>query len=501
MKDPLLALHPNSIARFLDKLPGDFTRDDIVRFIEAHDIRLVNFRFVGGDGRLKTLNCGINSRHQLDRVLSSGERVDGSSLFWYIDSGSGDLYVIPRFRTAFVNPFSAVPSVDILCTYYTHDGIPLPSAPEVVINRAAKILNERTGISLRAMGELEYYVLRDREPLYPVESQKGYHESAPFAKVENMRLEALWAIAQCGGRIKYGHSEVGAISGREQEMEQNEIEFLPVSLEDAADQLVIARWVLRMVAYRHGLTVSFSPKILVGHAGSGLHIHTEVIKEGRNVIPEDNGLSGTAKRVIAGYLSLASSLTAFGNTVPVSYLRLHPNQEAPTNVCWGLQNRSALVRVPLGWQGVSNMVREVNPLETGDLPDFSQSQTFEFRCPDGSANVHLLLAGLAVAARHGLELEDGLELAEKLYVGVNIFSPPGEGVRETLPALPGSCWESAETLLRDRDIYERDGVFSPVLIDGVVAQLQSYHDEDMRQHLHLKGDEIKQLVNRYLHCG
>ena len=95
MKDPLVELHPNKLVNFLDKLPEDFTKADLIRFIEHYDIRIVNYRFAGGDGRLKTLNCGVNSKDQLDRLLSSGERVDGSSLFSYIDSSSSDLYVVP----------------------------------------------------------------------------------------------------------------------------------------------------------------------------------------------------------------------------------------------------------------------------------------------------------------------------------------------------------------------------------------------------------------------
>lgn len=499
--DSQIALHPNRMARFLDKLPHEFTKEDIIRYIERHDVRLVNFRFVGGDGRLKTLACGINSKDHLDRFLSSGERVDGSSLFNYIDSGSSDLYVVPRFRTAFVNPFSVVPAVDILCTYYTRRGIPLPSAPEVVVGKAQDVLRQTTGITLHAMGELEYYVFHNRDDLYRVESQRGYHESAPFSKGESIRLEALAAMAQCGGRVKYGHSEVGHIEGRDQDMEQNEIEFLPVPIEDAADQVVIARWVLRMVAYKYGVTVSFAPKVLVGHAGNGLHVHMELRQDGRNVILDDGRISDTARKVMAGCLKLAPSLTAFGNTVPVSYLRLQPNQEAPTNICWGDQNRSALIRVPLGWVGANDMVKDANPLEKGQFPDFSQSQTIEYRAADGSANIHLLLAGLAAAARYGMEWSEALSLAEKLYVDVNIFSPEDKWIREQLPTLPTSCAESAEHLLRDRETYEKHGVFSPVLVDGLARQLQAYDDRNLSEQLYLKGDEIRKLVNKYLHCG
>jgi len=461
---------------------------------------MVNFRYVGGDGRLKTLNFVITSKAQLDRLLSIGERVDGSSLLPYIEAASSDLYVMPRYKTAYVNPFSPIPTVDIICSYYTKEGIPLPSSPENIVRKANQTLRNSTGFTLEALGELEYYVFYDSQPVYQATTQKGYHESAPFSKWEDLRCEAMLAIAQAGGKVKYGHSEVGNIREEDQEMEQHEIEFLPVPVEDAADQIVIAKWILRMIGYKYGVTISLAPKILAGHAGSGLHIHTRLVKDGKNMMIEDNRLSDTAKKVIAGYLTLAPSLTAFGNTVPTSYLRLVPHQEAPTNICWGDRNRSVLVRVPLGWLNVKNMAKDANPQDKGEFSESMDSQTVEFRCPDGSAEVHLLLAGLAVAARHGLEMKDTLELANKLYVDVNIFSPEHQAVQEKLPQLPSSCWESAESLLRDSKIYQRDGVFSPTVIDGTVKKLKSYNDKNLSERLYNKEEEIKKLVDKYLHC-
>ncbi|MEZ5196770.1 MAG: glutamine synthetase [Bacteroidales bacterium] len=87
-----------------------------VHYIEDHDISMVNFRYCGWDGRLKTLNFVINSKQHLDDILTYGKRVDSSSLFPFIEAGSSDLYVIPRYKTAFVNPFSTVPTIDILCS-------------------------------------------------------------------------------------------------------------------------------------------------------------------------------------------------------------------------------------------------------------------------------------------------------------------------------------------------------------------------------------------------
>jgi len=500
MKDTGISLNPNRIVQYLGKPPEEFTREDLIKFIDENKIETINFRYVGGDGRLKTLNFVITSRAQLDQLLSAGERVDGSSLFSYIDAASSDLYVIPRYRTAYVNPFSSIPTVDILCSYYTKEGTRLPSSPENILKKAHDVLKESTGLSLEAMGELEYYVLYDKQSLYPTAAQKGYQESSPFCKWEMLRYEAMQAIAQAGGKIKYGHSEVGFIPGEEQDMEQNEIEFIPVPLEDAADQIVIAKWMLRMIGYKYGVMVSLAPKISVGHAGNGLHVHTKLVDGDRNVMVDGDGLSDLARKAIAGYLSLAPSLTAFGNTVPLSFLRLVPHQEAPTNICWGDRNRSVLVRVPLGWLNVNSMGQDANPQDRGEFAEVVGNQTVEIRSPDGSAKVHLLLAGLAVAARYGLEMEGALEMAEKLYVDVNIFDAEHSNIQEELPQLPRSCWESAECLLKDREIYERDGVFSPIVIDGLVKTLQGYDDKDLSVKYYGRGDEIKRMVDEYLHC-
>jgi len=493
-------MNMNKIARFLGKPAQEFTKQDLIRFIEENDIEMMNFRYIAGDGRLKTLNFTITSKPQLDRLLSMGERVDGSSLLPYIDAASSDLYVIPRYKTAYVNPFSPIPTLDILCSYYTNEGTRLPSSPENILRNAHEVLKNSTGLTFEAMGELEYYVFSEKNELYPVVNQRGYHESTPFSKWEELRCEAMHAIAQGGGQVRYGHSEVGHIIEGSYEMEQHEIEFLPVHVEDAADQLVIAVWMLRMIGYKYGVTISLAPKILAGHAGSGLHVHTRLSKGGRNMMVEGSQLSDMAKKAIAGYLSLAPSLTAFGNTIPTSYLRLVPHQEAPTNICWGDRNRSVLVRVPLGWLNIGSIAKDANPREEGEFLESMNNQTVEFRCPDGSANIYLLLAGLTVAARHGLEMTNALELANKLYVDVNIFASDQGEVQKRLPQLPTSCWQSAESLLKDREIYQNEGVFPPIVIDEIAKKLKSYNDKDLNEKLHDKKEETKKLIDEYLHC-
>jgi len=492
-----LALNPNKIVKALQKPAADFTRQDIIRFIEKNDIRMLNFRYVAGDGRLKKLNFVINSREHLDRILAMGERVDGSSLFPFVAAESSDLYVVPRYRTAFVNPFTEVPTLDLICSFFNYKGEPLESAPEYILQKAQRSLKQRTGVTMEALGELEYYLFSEIDSIYPIVEQKGYHESHPFSKWGLVRREAMQVISEMGGTIKYGHAEVGNIISGDLEMVQHEIEFLPAPIEEAADQLVAAKWAIREVAYRHNLEVTFAPKIIAGQAGSGLHIHSRFMKDGRNLMADERGLTDTARKVIAGYLKNAGSLTAFGNTVPTSFLRLVPHQEAPTRICWGDRNRSVLVRVPLGWVGMGDkMLRCANPLEpqAAELA-MENNQTVELRSPDGSANVHLLLAGMAVAARSGLEDPQALALAERLYIKADATRVEG------LDELPASCSQSADLLLRDRACYEDDGVFPPGLVDALVKGLKGYDDLNMSERLFGNADSLKQLVNRYLHCG
>ena len=496
-----LEMNPNKLVAYLGKPACEFTKADIVRYIKENGVRMVNFMYPAGDGRLQTLNFVINNEAYLDAILTCGERVDGSSLFTFIEAGSSDLYVLPRFCTAFLDPFAEIPTLSMLCSYFNKDGEPLESSPENTLRKACKAFKDVTGMDFQAMGELEYYVIAPDSGLYPATDQKGYHESAPYAKFNEFRTQCMSYIAQAGGQIKYGHSEVGNFTLQEFVYEQNEIEFLPVNAENAADQLMIAKWIIRNLANQYGYDVTFAPKITAGKAGSGLHVHMRIMKDGKNQMLENGVLSETARKAIAGMMELAPSITAFGNTNPTSYFRLVPHQEAPTNICWGDRNRSVLVRVPLGWAAKSDMCRIANPLEAESTYDTSQKQTVEMRSPDGSADLYQLIAGLAVACRHGFELENALEIAERTYVNVNIHQKENEDKLKSLAQLPDSCEASADCLERQRAIFENHNVFSPSMIDGIIKKLRSYKDRTLRQEIGNDQDEMIKLVYRYFHCG
>lgn len=501
--DKSVAMSPNLLVRYLRKPASEFTRADIVRFCVENEVECINFHYCGWDSKLKTLNFVIHSQEHLENILEAGERVDGSSLFPFIEAGKSDLYVLPKYRTAFVNPFSEALTVDLLCSYFNRDGEPFESSPEYILHKAHEAFKEVTGLQMETMGELEYYVISDAEGLYRVADQKGYHESAPFNKFTDFRTEAMRMIAKAGGKIKYGHSEVGNFTDGGRAFEQNEIEFLPVDIEDAADQLVVAKWIMRQLAYKYKVELTFAPKITYGKAGSGLHVHCRFTKDGKSMMTREGKLTDECRKAIAGYMDAGTSLPAFGNPHPLSFMRLVPNQEAPTSLCWSFSNRSALVRVPLGWLEPVDMAAKCNPLEEAMDKDFSDKQTFEWRASDGFADTYLLMAALCAAARHGFEMPDALQVAEKTYVGlgVNIHDKGNRALEESLEQLPACCVEAARELEKDRAIYTSHGVFSDALVDYLIRFLRAFKDENLRKELEADPKRAMMMVQANINNG
>ncbi|MDD4132478.1 MAG: glutamine synthetase family protein [Methanocorpusculum sp.] len=500
MNDAEVLMNPNDLVQFLKKSPEYFTKDDIVRFCEENNIEMVNFRYVAGDGKLKTLNFAISSKEYLDTILSDGERVDGSNIFSFIEAGSSDLYVIPRYSTSFMDPFAEVPTLNIMCSYYDNTGRPLTSSPEYILRQANAAFRKNTGMDFKCFGELEYYVICDEEELYPGRDQKGYHESGPFCKFEEMRTEAMLMISRAGGKIKYGHAEVGCFTKDGKYYEQHEIEFLPVDPVLAVEELAIAKWILRMLGAQYGVEVSFAPKITVGKAGSGLHFHMMAEKNGRNVMIKDGALSDTAKRMIVGILDVGDAVTAFGNTIPISYLRLVPHQEAPTYICWGDRNRSVVVRVPLGWTSSTDMAAEVN-FGLKRKAEKTCKQTFEYRVADGSADIYQTVACLICGAMHGLAMNGALSIADKLYASGNIFNEEYKAFLKTLRQLPTCCAESADVLIAKRKMFERDDIFPPRVIDAQAAKLKSYNDKGLSDRILGNEKQFSELVEKYIHIA
>jgi len=485
----------NPLEQQLGKGADTFTRSDLIQLIEDNGIELLTFHYTGLDGKLKALRLPITSRRQVEELLTDGERVDGSSLFkGMVDTAVSDLYVVPVYRTAFLDPF--VPgSLNLVCRYLDRSGQRAPFTPDNLLSDVAERLTRETGMALHALGELEFFLLFPPEDEddggYPLEHQKGYHAMAPYVKGGSIVMEMVRHISRITGAVKYAHAEVGTIDCLNSPVpeldgcsgEQWEIEFRPKPIADMADDLVIARWIIREVARRHGCIATFSPKLEEGVAGNGLHFHL-MLKDGdRNLMVDDSGaLLETARVLIGGLCRYAASLTAFGNTVSAAYLRLVPGQEAPTKVCWSDLNRHAMIRVPLGWGKLSDLASRVNPVREPAPDTLESRQTVELRTADGSALIHLMLAGVGAAVLWAVQnREAALQTAERLYL------PSGNGIDPdlfaTFPSLPGSCVESARFLERDRTLYTDVANVPGFVLDYVKGMLQSEQDEHMNEEL------------------
>lgn len=464
------------------------TKEDIIKLVQKKDIKILNLCHIPEDCRLKTLSFTTKNKERLNEILEFGERVDGSSLFSYIDPNKSDIYIMPKTETAFINPLNSTPTLNILCKYLDENGKPLDIAPQNILLRAEEKLRSSTSITLKALAELEFYIIyKQEESVFQETPERNYHASMPFTKFENLRNEVLVTLADVDIATKYGHAEVGRFHSKTgYTMEQHEIEFLPQNLSKMAETVTIAKWIIRNTCTKHGVHVSFSPKPALEHAGNGMHIHLYGSKKDKNIITDSKGnLTIKAKQMIGGILEFAPSLTAFGNTTPVSYLRFISRKESPAYICWGTRNRLALIRIPLWWsftkdiEGTGNHVR-----------------TFEFRAPDPSANTYLLLAGIALAVEYGLKNpKKAMKIAEDLNTEKIVKR------NRKYKVLPLSCSESAKSLKRDRNYYEEDGVFPKRVTDGIISKLGSYKDGDLQKKMVNNPEKIEELLLQYLNCG
>lgn len=499
------------LVRRLKKPPSEWRREDLVALCLEDGIRVVNFRYPSFDGKLRELRLPVTSPAYLRRILAAGERVDGSSLFpGLFDAGDSDLYVVPVYRWAFLDPWAA-DELHIVCRFAGRDGAPAAATPDNLLAATAAKLRGATGLELEALAELELYLILEREDdRFTGRAQRNYHQSAPYLHGREIADEILRLASAVTGAVKYCHGEVGYIDRLEssdpelhgRRVEQYEVELDLVPIEELGCWLPVLRWLVRAIADRHGASVTYVPKLDEGMAGSGMHLHLALSLAGRNVMRDPDGeLSAEALRLVGGLLRHAPPLTAFGNTVASSYLRLVPHQEAPTQLCWGRSNRSALVRVPLDFHTERRLDREMNPAETAPYPEALARPTVEYRSPDGSAFPHLLLAGVALAAADGLADPAALELARAAEVRGNLFRQPE--VAAGLGRLPGSAVDAARCLEAERAFFENGG-FAPRLIDRVVSQLRAEADEELSERLRRlpaaeRLVESRRLMHKDLH--
>jgi glutamine synthetase len=192
-------------------------------------------------------------------------------------------------------------------------------------------------------------------------------------------------LEQMGISVEFSHHEGGP--------GQQEIDLRYADALTTADNLMTFRLVVQEVALEQGLYASFMPKPLQDHPGSGMHTHLSLFEGDRNAFFEAGAelqLSQTARSFMAGILKHAPEMSAVTNQWVNSYKRLVGGGEAPAWVCWGHNNRSALLRVPMY------------------KPDKGNSTRIEYRAMDSAANPYLAYALLLSAGMKGIA--EGYEL-------------------------------------------------------------------------------------------
>ncbi|OHD81048.1 MAG: glutamine synthetase [Spirochaetes bacterium RIFOXYC1_FULL_54_7] len=336
-----------------------------------------------------------------EKVLEDGIGFDASN-FGYAQVHKSDMVAKPDLSTGFVEEKDGFRILHAFCDVWTTEGEPFDQYPRTVARKAIEHLRASGhGDAAMMLVELEFYVFDDvrystttAHSYYHVATaegigdgyedspriglSKGYHRMAPDDKYGQLRNEAVQAMELAGIPVKYHHHEVGAA--------QLEIELNFISLLGAADAVVLAKWIIRSIADEMGLYVTFMPKPMYKIAGSGMHVHQFVEKDGKSIFPGSGlyGLSETGLAYTAGILShaLSGSLLAWSNPSTNSYRRLVPGYEAPVSATFAQGSRAAAVRIP-GY------------LKKGEA-------RIEFRTGDATANTYYFLAAMLLAGLDGL---------------------------------------------------------------------------------------------------
>ncbi len=371
----------------------DRQQEFVLRTLEERQIRFVRLWFTDVLGTLKSVAI---APAELDGAFEEGIGFDGSAIEGFARASESDMLARPDPATFQVLPESdgrPADSARMFCDITMPDLSPSWADPRYVLRRALSRAAER-GFTFYTHPEIEFFLLKDRptdgsEP-EPIDTS-GYFDMTSHDSTHSFRRDAVTALEELGISVEFSHHEVAP--------GQQEIDLRYADALSMADNIMTFRHVVKEVAVSQGSHATFMPKPFRHRPGSGMHTHVSLFEGDHNAFhdPSDEfNLSKTARAFIAGLLRHAREITAVTNQWVNSYKRLFgyaaPGElvEAPTFVCWGHANRSALVRVPMYKPGKANATR------------------VEIRSPDPACNPYLAFAVLLAAGMKGIE--EGYEL-------------------------------------------------------------------------------------------
>jgi glutamine synthetase len=276
--------------------------------------------------------------------------------------------------------------------------------------------------------------------------QKHYHVAKPQDLTYECRSEMCLEIEKAGIPVKYHHPEVGGAG-------QFEIEPLLGPLSQMADGSMMIKYIIHNVARKYGLSATLMPKPVYGEAGSGMHVHMLLLKDGEPVFSDDEGyshLSREAHWFMGGLLQHIDSLCAITNPSTNSFKRLVPGFEAPVTVGYATSNRSAVIRIPA-------------------YAKSPKLRRFELRNPDATCNPYLCYAAILMAGIDGIKNRIDPHANGWGPYDVNLYDLSPEE-KAKLSHLPTSLDQALDALERDHDYLTAGGVFPEELIANFIKR-------------------------------
>ncbi len=443
---------------------------DIIKLIKEKEIKMVDFKMVDINGQYRHVT--IPAENFSEDTMKSGIGFDASN-YGYAVVEKSDMVFIPDPDTAVIDPFCEIPTLSMTGNAMIIDSPenrPLAQYPRNIIRAAVEEM-KKSGVAdtMYILPEFEFYLFDDvtwgvdgsyvgaqvdaKQSYWNstcegkgvvVAKQKNYHIAKPFDTSYECRSEMCMLMNDMGIKINYHHPEVAA-SG------QFEIEPQLGEVVDMADATMMIKYIIHNTALKYGKSATFMPKPIAGEAGSGMHVHMLLMKDGKPVFSDDNGysnLSETAHYFMGGLLKHIASLCALTNPSTNSFKRLVPGFEAPVTVGYATSNRSAVIRIPA----------------YAKSPD---KRRFELRNPDATCNPYFCYAAILMAGLDGIKNKiDPHENGWGPY-DMNLFHLSDEE-KAKLQGLP-TCLEDALTALENDQAYlTESGVFPEELLTNFI---------------------------------
>ncbi|MBR2047760.1 MAG: type I glutamate--ammonia ligase [Oscillospiraceae bacterium] len=446
------------------------TVQDIMNLIREQGIQMVDFKMVDIAGRFRHVTIPAN--HFNEDTLKNGIGFDASN-YGYAVVEKSDMVFIPDPDTAVIDPFCSIPTLSMTGNAMIIDhpeNRPLAQYPRNIV-KAAEDYMRSTGVAdtMLILPEFEFYLFDnvawqvspnaigmtvDADQAHwnsavqgmgnIVAKQKNYHIAKPFDPTYEARSEMVLEMEKAGIVVKYHHPEVGAAG-------QFEIEPQLGVMSQMADASMMIKYIIQNVARKYNLSATFMPKPVYGEAGSGMHVHMLLLKDGEPVFSDDNGyshLSETAHYFMGGLLKHIASLCAITNPSTNSFKRLVPGFEAPVTVGYATSNRSAVIRIPA-------------------YAKTPKLRRFELRNPDATCNPYFCYAAILMAGLDGIKNKIDPHANGWGPYDMNLFELPEEE-KAKLKGLPTSLEQALDALEADHDYLTAGGVFPEELLKNLI---------------------------------